>query len=87
MIAQGLAMNGAVVYIAGRRREILEKAVKSLSKDAKGSLHQYATFQLLWNILNNVNSVQMDVTNKESIKEVVKIIEEREGKLHILVNK
>ena len=87
MIAQGLAMNGAVVYIAGRRREVLEKAVESLSKDAKGSLYQYATFQLLWNILDNINSVQMDVTNKESIKEVVKIIEEREGKLHILVNK
>ncbi|PAV19207.1 short-chain dehydrogenase [Pyrrhoderma noxium] len=70
MIAQGLAMNGAVVYIAGRRREVLEKAVKSLSKDAKGSLHH----------------VQMDVTDKESIKKVVTIIEEREGKLHILVN-
>lgn len=29
----------------------------------------------------------MDVTNKESIMEVKKLIQEKEGKLHILVNK
>jgi NAD(P)-dependent dehydrogenase (short-subunit alcohol dehydrogenase family) len=32
-------------------------------------------------------SLQMDVTNKESILAVKKLIEEKEGKLHILVNK
>ena len=32
-------------------------------------------------------SVQMDVTSRESILEVKKLIQEKEGKLHILVNK
>ncbi|KAJ7935435.1 NAD(P)-binding protein [Mycena leptocephala] len=32
-------------------------------------------------------AVQMDVTSRESISEVKKLIQEKEGKLHILVNK
>jgi len=70
MIAQGLAANGAKVYISGRRRETLEKAASSISGDAKGSLHP----------------IQMDVTDKASIVQGVKAIDEQEGKLHILVN-
>ena len=49
MIAQGLAMNGAKVYISGRRKDVLEKSVSELPKSARGSLHAfvhpaYATF-------------------------------------------
>lgn len=32
-------------------------------------------------------SIQMDVTNKESILAGKKIIQDKEGKLHVLVNK
>lgn len=39
MIARGLAINGAKVYISGRREETLEKAVACLSADVKGSVH------------------------------------------------
>lgn len=36
MIAQGLARNGATVYITGRRKEALDKAVKEYGgKDGK----------------------------------------------------
>ena len=39
MIARGLAMNGAKVYISGRRMETLDKAASSLDAEAKGSIH------------------------------------------------
>ncbi|KAL5501686.1 hypothetical protein ACEPAH_8946 [Sanghuangporus vaninii] len=71
MIAMGLATNGAKVYISGRRKDVLDKAANSIDEDVKGSLHP----------------LPMDVTDKASILEAVKAIEEKEGKLHILVNK
>jgi NADPH:quinone reductase-like Zn-dependent oxidoreductase len=37
MIASGLAANGAKVYIAGRRKEVLEKAASSYKAD-QGSI-------------------------------------------------
>ncbi|KAL5482544.1 hypothetical protein ACEPAI_9138 [Sanghuangporus weigelae] len=70
MIATGLATNGAKVYISGRRKDVLDKAANSIDEDAKGSLHP----------------LLMDVTDKASILEAVRTIEEKEGKLHILVN-
>ncbi|KAJ6509027.1 short-chain dehydrogenase [Mycena sanguinolenta] len=69
MISQGLAANGAKVYITGRRKDVLDKVVGAWDK-TKGEMI----------------SVQMDVTSRESIQEVKKMIQEKEGKLHILVN-
>ncbi|KAJ7505512.1 hypothetical protein B0H11DRAFT_1708923 [Mycena galericulata] len=69
MIAQGLATNGAKVYITGRRKELLDKIVDAWDQQ-KGIMV----------------AVQMDVTSRESITEVKKLIQEKEGKLHILVN-
>ncbi|KAJ7134395.1 hypothetical protein C8R44DRAFT_423745 [Mycena epipterygia] len=69
MISQGLATNGAKVYITGRRKEVLDKVVNAWDGQ-KGSMV----------------AVQMDVTSRESISEVKKLIQEKEGKLHILVN-
>ncbi|KDR82686.1 hypothetical protein GALMADRAFT_238175 [Galerina marginata CBS 339.88] len=70
MISQGLAAAGAKVYITGRRLEVLEKVAAGWDKQIGG--------QIL--------ALQTDVTDKASIASTKKYIEEKEGKLHILVN-
>jgi NAD(P)-dependent dehydrogenase (short-subunit alcohol dehydrogenase family) len=70
MNAQGLAAAGAKVYITGRRLDVLEKVAAAWDKQIGGE----------------ILPLQMDVTNKESIAKAKKHIEEKEGKLHILVN-
>ncbi|KAI0036480.1 short-chain dehydrogenase [Vararia minispora EC-137] len=69
MIATGLATNGAKVYIASRRLELLEKV------------------SLEWAQKNvELHPLRLDVTDRDSILAAKKHIEEKEGKLHILVN-
>ncbi|KAH9999669.1 short-chain dehydrogenase [Russula compacta] len=70
MIAAGLAANGAKVYIGGRRRDVLEKVSKEWAAHGKGT----------------IVPVTLDVSNRDSIAEAKKLIQEKEGKLHILVN-
>ncbi|KAI6122459.1 hypothetical protein EDD16DRAFT_1780708 [Pisolithus croceorrhizus] len=73
MIAQGLAANGARVYITGRRAEVLDRVVNEWSQRRGDSM-------------GSIIAVAMDVTNKESIQVVVDKLTSDEGKLHILVN-
>ncbi|KIJ64490.1 hypothetical protein HYDPIDRAFT_28431 [Hydnomerulius pinastri MD-312] len=71
MIAQGLAANGARVYITGRRLEVLQAVTEKWNQskqDTMGSI------------------LQMDTTNKDDIQQVVQKLKSDEGKLHILVN-
>jgi len=70
MIAEGLAVNGAKVYIGGRRKEVLDKVADKWATHDRGT----------------VIPLSLDVSNRDSITEAKKLIEEREGKLHILVN-
>jgi len=70
MSAQGLAACGAKVYITGRRLDLLEKVSAAWDKQIGGE----------------ILPLQMDVTDKESILKVKAYIEEKEGKLHVLVN-
>lgn len=71
MIAEGLATNGAKVYITGRRKEVLERSAALFSSpNGKGS----------------IIPLVMDVTDRDSILNAKKEIESKEGKLHILVN-
>ncbi|KAK7469081.1 hypothetical protein VKT23_003575 [Stygiomarasmius scandens] len=73
MIAKGLASNGAKTYITGRRAEVLQKLADEFASENPGAT-------------GSIVPLPMDVTNKESIMEGRKTIEEKEGKLHILVN-
>src|SRR6266702_3158741 len=92
MIASGLAANGAKVYIGGRRKEVLETVTAEWSVHGKGTVIPYVRLEI-WSPLNRIdkplltNSLPLDVSDRESIIKAKNIIEEKEGKLHILVNK
>ena len=70
MATQALASNGAKVYICGRTEEKLEKVAEMYGKDIPGQ----------------IIPVQADVSKKDSIRELVKYISEREKCLCILIN-
>lgn len=73
MAARALASQGAKVYITGRRTNVLEAAAKthgSALSEQGGSLVP----------------LQLDVTDKESLRAAAAKIESEEGKLHVLVN-
>ena len=70
MIAQALCQNGAKVYIIGRRKEKLDRAVEAHGKDISGSLI----------------ALEGDVTSNESIKSMVKHIEDKEGYIDVWVS-
>ncbi|KAG9315937.1 hypothetical protein JVU11DRAFT_3589 [Chiua virens] len=73
MIAQGLAANGARVYITGRRLEVLQKVAQSWNASKSDTMGSLIT-------------LQMDTTNKDDIRQAVQRLGKEEGKLHILVN-
>ncbi|KAI9462175.1 short-chain dehydrogenase [Russula earlei] len=70
MIAQALAANGAKVYIGGRRESVLQRVADEWTAHGKGS----------------ILPLPLDVSIQDSIIKAKKYIEEKEGKLHILVN-
>lgn len=70
MATQALAVNGAKVYIVGRTKEKLDRVVEAHGKDIAGS----------------IIPITADITNKKSIRELVKEISSKESHLDILVN-
>jgi len=70
MIAEGLAANGAKVYIGGRRKDVLQLVADKWAASGKGT----------------ILPLPLDVSERDSIISAKKHIEEKEGKLHILVN-
>jgi len=72
MIAEGLAVNGAKVYITGRRQDVLEKSAAKFEQENQGK--------------GSIVPLVMDVTDKKSIIYGKELIESKDGKLHILVN-
>ncbi|KAF8599655.1 NAD(P)-binding protein [Ceratobasidium sp. AG-I] len=71
MIAKTLAANGAKVYIGSRRNEVVEG-----SSDEHGPIAE-----------GHLIPLELDVTDKSSIKKAVQTIQENDGKLDLLFNK
>lgn len=70
MMAKALAANGAKVYITGRRKEVLDKAVEE-----SGSFSSSG---------GSLVALPMDVNNRESVAEGVKAVE-KEGFVSLYV--
>ncbi|KAF8320412.1 NAD(P)-binding protein [Clavulina sp. PMI_390] len=73
MISQALANNGAKVYILGRRREVLEVAIKSHGSDLA-----HPSGQMI--------PIQTDITSKDNISNLVNELSKKEDHIDLLVN-
>ena len=69
-IAEALAAEGYVVFISGRRHEVLERAAEEISRKTGGQ----------------VNAVVADVSDPDSVSALFAEIEKAHGRLDILVN-
>ncbi|KAF9820635.1 hypothetical protein IEO21_01338 [Rhodonia placenta] len=72
MIAEGLAVNGAKVYITGRRKQVLEQVAGKFAQENKGD--------------GSIVPLVLDVTDKTSILAAQELVAAKDGRLHILVN-
>ena len=70
MAVQALAVNGAKVYIVGRREEKLEQVAQTHGKDISGQ----------------IIPITADISSKESIQSLVSEISKKEKFLSILIN-
>ncbi|CAE7181672.1 unnamed protein product [Rhizoctonia solani] len=70
MIARALAANGAKVYVSSRRNEVIEGAAEEHGPQTGGE----------------IIPLELDVTDKASIKNAVQVIQKNEGKLDLLFN-
>ncbi|KAG8992278.1 hypothetical protein FRB94_011734 [Tulasnella sp. JGI-2019a] len=71
MIAEGLASNGAIVYIAARRMDVVSKAAEAFDQTSGGG---------------KLVPLELDVIDKTSISKAVARIQQEHGRLDALVN-
>ena len=77
-----------MVYIGGRRKDVVERAAAGFKDNgAGGQLIGWVFDQRYLFVPDPSFRLELDVTNKESITQAVKVIGEKHGKLDILVNK
>ena len=91
MITTAFAMNGAKVYITGRRSEVLEKTSKEINEmvGGKGSVVPYVITDRTTSVLLLIsnpracisNSIQGDVSSKATVKEFYNKVAEKENRV------
>lgn len=88
MIAAALAANGAKVYIGSRRGEVVEDAAKESSKLA-GKIIPWVSWRACRIHMKLIISfsLELDISDKDSIKAAVKRVADNDGKLDLLYNK
>ncbi|KAH8084130.1 hypothetical protein HD553DRAFT_41516 [Filobasidium floriforme] len=72
MITTAFAMNGAKVYITGRRSEVLEKTSREINEMVNGK--------------GSVVPIQGDVSSKATVKEFYNKVAEKENRIDTLIN-
>lgn len=72
-IATSFYKNGATVIITGRRSNVLEKAVKSISKENPESK-------------TRISFIKCDMSNEESVSLLFQKVQKENGKINILIN-
>ncbi|CAE6456114.1 unnamed protein product [Rhizoctonia solani] len=70
MISRALAANGAKVYVSSRRNEVIEQTADEHGSQTRGE----------------IIPLELDVTDKASIKNAVQVIQNNDGKLDLLFN-
>ena len=85
MISQALEANGAIVYVLGRRQEVLDKA-------ASTAVCLYLLARVLENIADrppqkhgNIYPVKADVTSKSDLSAAVDYIAEKSGHVNLVI--
>lgn len=73
-IAEGFAVNGAKVYIVGRRKEALEQAAKEIG----GDIHMYAYTLFVQKL---ITSIQGDVQTKVGCQAIVEEVKKQETRV------
>lgn len=82
MIAQALEANGAIVYIIGRREEVLQNAVRT-------AVSQLYDFRVLAAYIiqkhGNIKPIQGDVTSKPDLERAVSQVKADHGYVNVVI--